>query len=466
MVAVRRVGSFVASGMLVALGACGTSSQATPTADAAVLDGGSPKKDGGFLDLDAGARADTGVVLDDAGWATLDGFACAVKYAATAAALPPPIHWVDCPASFSLPGACKRIALDFPDLRNGIAIQRGGAFAGASGVEFTFRIFHPSSLEWWGVDGNNQVRVALRSANLACTPGGDFGPAEGRYALGDYVNGRNAAVVAGSFSGQPSIFRSYQGNSSWYALTSGIVERNTGLALHPWDRSAPTVLSPPGTDASRDLGQLQEVAAVGALPARIYASSGYPFHVYEYASGTPRKIVTGGRDAINEVGSFAVSRDRIFWTNVEAIPNSNFRQETALYTQELDGAGALKGTRKRLPSPSPIGYSQSARLGCDILARGYLDPLSPTGVATGGGLEVFDFRTMRHWRIALPGNTANLEDAFGIQTIEAVSCTEVIAGIGHIDTSVSNAAQQNFARFDLSKLGPGEAFAMTPDPVP
>ena len=72
---------------------------------------------------------------------------------------------------------------------------------------------------------------------------------------------------------------------------------------------------------------------------------------------------------------------------------------------------------------------------------------------------------MKHWVIPTPTDLADPTNFLGIDTVNAVTCTEAIASINHFDP-VSSRMQQNFARFDLSKLGPGESFTMTPDPIP
>lgn len=61
--------------------------------------------------------------------------------------------------------------------------------------------------------------------------------------------------------------------------------------------------------------------------------------------------------------------------------------------------------------------------------------------------------------------TTDKATIFSLNEIKLVTCSEVVATVNHYDP-ISPAIQQNFARFDLSKLGPGEPFAMTPDPVP
>ncbi len=80
-------------------------------------------------------------------------------------------------------------------------------------------------------------------------------------------------------------------------------------------------------------------------------------------------------------------------------------------------------------------------------------------------MDVFNFTTMKHWRLSMPDAGVTNAEYFSAAEPFLVTCSEVIAKAAHYDP-VSPAYQENFARFDLSKIGPGEAFTLTPDPVP
>jgi hypothetical protein len=266
----------------------------------------------------------------------------------------------------------------------------------------------------------------------------------------------------GKIGEPPRVAKSYTTQPSIFAFRQGIGEYKGGLRLLDWETSAETTLVPGSSPAFTDLADLQDVHP------RLYGLAGKPrYQIYEYSSGTPKLIVAAGRD-VGEVGSYAASAERMFWSNITLDADRQAYSEDALYTQTLAPDGTLSGTRQRLPSPPRRRYVPGgARFGCNVVARLYLDPRplgAPTGTGTGG-LEVFNFTTLKHWVIPTPTDSADPASFIGIDTINAVTCTEIIASINHFDP-VSPQMQQNFARFDLSKLGPGEPFAMTPDPVP
>jgi hypothetical protein len=146
----------------------------------------------------------------------------------------------------------------------------------------------------------------------------------------------------------------------------------------------------------------------------------------------------------------------------------NGYSEDALYIQDLAADGTLTGVRQKLPLPGRQSAALGARFGCNILVRTYLNPRTlgdSSGKGNGGGMDVFNFTTMKHWRLSMPDAGVTNAEYFSAAEPFLVTCSEVIAKAAHYDP-VSPAYQQNFARFDLSKIGPGEAFAMTPDPVP
>jgi hypothetical protein len=453
--------------MLVALGACGTSSQTTPTADVALVDSGPPKKDGGFLDLDSdsGPKPDAGDPAPE-GWATFDGIPnCPLTYPVSPEAFPPPIKWVDCPASLNLPGACKRIALDFPDpAQAGPVLLPQGADVHDGGVELTFHVFHPRYFEWRGVDGAGKTQTLLKTRGNVCGPGSGFGPASGRYAIHAYSEPSRAAgaLLVGEFGGVPKVVKTYSTQPSIFAFNQGAVEQARGLHRIDWTTSADTLLAAANSPGFSDVNNFQEVGA------RLYAVAGNPYNVYEYSTGTPKKIVQVGRD-VGDVGAYAPSETRMFWTNMTLDADRNGYSEDALYIQDLAADGTLTGVRQKLPLPGRQAASPSARFGCNILARPYLNARtlgdsSGTGAA-GGGLDVFNFTTMKHWHLPMPSTGSDQSLLFGFSEVKLVTCTEVVATVNHYDP-VSPATQQNFARFDLSKLGPGEAFTLTPAPVP
>jgi hypothetical protein len=339
-----------------------------------------------------------------------------------------------------------------------------GASARADGtLDFTLLLTHPAAFEWRAIN-ENATRTLLRSRSLQCGPGTGHGPADGRYAVHGYSDSSRATGVAivGKIGEPPRVAKSYTTQPSIFAFRQGIGEYKGGLRLLDWETSAETTLVPGSSPAFTDLADLQDVHP------RLYGLAGKPrYQIYEYSSGTPKLIVAAGRD-VGEVGSYAASAERMFWSNITLDADRQAYSEDALYTQTLAPDGTLSGTRQRLPSPPRRRYVPGgARFGCNVVARLYLDPRplgGPTGTGTGG-LEVFNFTTLKHWVIPTPTDSADPASFIGIDTINAVTCTEVIASINHFDP-VSPQMQQNFARFDLSKLGPGEPFAMTPDPVP
>jgi len=432
--------------------------------DASLTDAGRAR-DGGFLDLDAGTRADVGIAVDENGWASVDGFDCPLKVAVRADRFPPPIRWADCSSAIGLPtGACQRMALDFPDLSpSGYPVTTSGARANQMGkIEYGFKLFHPKSMDWYGVDGDGAVRTFLHMDSLACGMGSNFGPVDGKYVTASASDGVHATAIVGAFGEVPHVLRSYTGNFSWFPTRLGPLEwAPAAVTLYDWSGAGPNrVLVAAGNDARIDLIQISEVGS------RIYAKAGAKYSVYEYAMVGPRAVVLAGRDVPNEVGSYAALPDRMFWTNIEPIPNTGglHQQETRLYTQGLSADGALMGVRQRLPSPSPLGYSMDARASCNKVARIYIEPAEASG-PSGSGLEVFDFASQRHWRVPFPSKATDQTQAFGAVTIEEVTCAEVVSSLRYFDGTL-NRAQATFGRFDLTKLGPGEPFATIPDPIP
>jgi hypothetical protein len=446
------------------LTACGSTTPAPESDGGVAADGG--RRDGGFLDLDAGPRTDggdSGVAPD--GWATFEGIpGCPLTYPVRADAFPPPLQWVDCPTSLNLPGACKRIALDFPDAaQTGPVLLPQGVDVHDGGFELTFQIFHPSYFEWRGVDGSGKTQTLLKSQNNRCGPGTGYGPVTGSYAIHAYSEpSRQAgALLIGDFAGTPKVAKTYATQPAIVAFKQRIIELGRGLHLIDWTTGRDTLLADPNSPAFSDVGQFQEVGT------RLYGRAGNPYNVYEYSTGTPKKILQAGRDA-GDVGAYAATETRIFWTNVSPDADRQGTSEDALYTQELAPDGTLTGVRHKLPTPGRQGWSSSAKFGCNILVRPYLNPRpfgDPAPNGSGGGLEVFNFTTMKHWRLLMPTSGTDKSTIFGFNEIKLVTCSEVVASVNHYDP-LSPVIQQNFARFDLSKLGPGEPFAMTPDPVP
>jgi hypothetical protein len=454
-----------AAAVALALPGCSVAKEtAEPVPDASLADAGRAR-DGGFLDLDAGTRADVGIVVDENGWASVDGFDCPLKVAVRADTFPPPIRWVDCSSAIGLPaGACQRMALDFPDLSpSGYPVTTSGARANQAGkIEYGFKLFHPKSMDWYGVDGDGAVRTFLHMESLACGMGSNFGPVDGKFVTASASDAVHATAIVGAFGEVPHVLRSYTGNFSWFPTRLGPLEwAPAAVTLYDWSGAGPSrILVGSGQDARSDLIGITEVGS------RLYAKAGSKYNVYEYPASGPRAVVLAGRDVPNEVGSYAALPDRMFWTNIEPIPESGGLQyrETALYTQALGTDGLLTGVRQRLPSPSPLGYSKEAKMGCNKLARVYLEPPNTPG-PSGSGLEVFDFANLRHWRIPSPSNVTDTTQVFSAVTIHDVTCGEVAASLRYFDRA-TNRIQATFGRFDLTKLGPGEPFATIPDPIP
>jgi len=463
----------------LALGACGSSSQATPTVDAALIDSGTAKKDSGFLDFDAppydgGPVSDSGpppegpLVVGPDGWANLVGFdECPMQVAMTPAAMPPGITWVPCPSSVNLPaGACRRIALDFPDYdpANNVMAPEGIDIEGGD-VRLSFLRTHLTYYEQLVASASGPVLAAVRnrSRNTGCGPRTADRSAGAHYAVPAFSNEdwRTGRLFTGTLGAGFGTLKRYPSNSrvSVFATRQGILEQRDGLHRLDWTTGADTTLAAVGTDAFADIGQFAEVGT------RLYAHAGFPFHVYEYSSGTPKRILTAGRDA-TEVGSFAVDDARIAWTSIVPVPGTVGYAQEALYVQDFPN-GVLSGVRQRLPPAGRQSYSQSAVMNCGILARIYgAERIDGVPVSQQeAGLEIFDFKAMKHWRLPMPIFDPDRTRVFGSGEVKAVTCGEVFTTTSHFEP-FSVHAQYNFARFDLSKIGPGEAFTMTPDPVP
>ena len=443
--------------------ACGSTTPAAEADGGVAADGG--RRDGGFLDLDAGPRADggdSGSAPD--GWASLDFPECPIEYA-TRPETVVGLTWTACPASLNLPaGACRRIAFDTPGLDASSGMFRPtGASEDGGGVFLALRRKYMNSLEFVASQLDGPVLGAVRTKQRnGCAPFSG-GALANRFVVSVLDASQTKSVVVRGISGKPvEVVARYNTPRTLIPIKQGIGVYGGGLRLLDWETSAETTLVPGSSPAFTDLADLQDVHP------RLYGLAGKPrYQIYEYSSGTPKLIVAAGRD-VGEVGSYAASAERMFWSNITLDADRQAYSEDALYTQTLAADGTLSGTRQRLPSPPRRRYVPGgARFGCNVVARLYLDPRplgAPTGTGTGG-LEVFNFTTLKHWVIPTPTDSADPASFIGIDTINAVTCTEIIASINHFDP-VSPQMQQNFARFDLSKLGPGEPFAMTPDPVP
>jgi hypothetical protein len=385
----------------------------------------------------------------------------------TPAAMPPGITWVPCPSSVNLPaGACRRIALDFPDYdpANNVMAPEGIDIEGGD-VRLSFLRTHMTYYEQLVASASGPVLAAVRNRarNTGCGPRTADRSAGPHYAVPAFsdTDRRTGRLFTGVFGGAFATLKAYPAKSAVgvFATRQGILEQRDGLHRLDWATGADTTLAALGTDAFADIWQFTEVGT------RLYAAAGFPFHVYEYSSGTPKRILTAGRDA-TEVGSFAVDDSRIAWTSTARDANTPDPSEEALYIQDFPN-GVLSGVRQRLPQPVRQGFSSSAAMNCGILARVYTDPRivgGPNAPATGG-LEIFDFKSMKHWRIVTPVDAVDRTRHFAIKKVDAVTCGEVFIEVSHFEP-FSVHAQYNFARFDLSKIGPGEAFTMTPDPVP
>jgi hypothetical protein len=102
-----------------------------------------------------------------------------------------------------------------------------------------------------------------------------------------------------------------------------------------------------------------------------------------------------------------------------------------------------------------------------VLARTYIEPrtLGDTSGKWGSGLEIFDFRTMRTWRIPRPANPEAAPYPIGIGDALAITCSEIFIRSGYQEPLMGRAST-GIARLEIAKLGPGTPFVVTPDPVP
>ncbi len=449
--------------------ACGSSSQTSPTSDAALpSDSGTPKNDGGFLDLDAGTPVDAGprpTEIGEDGWATFYGVPAApLRYPVRSDAFPPPVVWEPCNETPGIPsGSCRRMRIDIPDPpAQGPWTNVRSADVEGNTVTLVFEYRHANFNERNFAAADGPFRAVFRT-NSVLTELFDGGAAAGRYSVSVNPNGaKEIALVAGKFGEAPRVLKLFTSTGisiGWLASPSGVIERRFDVAMLDWESGARSLLAGDTTDAARNTVQYQELA--GAL----YVNAGLKYQVYKLPPSGPTLVLAAGRDA-REVGSFAVSDRRIAWTSIVKDADNNGYSEEALYVQDFTN-GALHGTRGRLPQPGRQDYSSDARFGCDVLARHYREPraIGTPGGSEAGGLEIFDFRTMRTWRIPTELGYERAPYPTGIGAPLAVTCKEIFTRSAYLEPSMGRVGG-GFARLEIAKLGPGTPFVVTPDPVP
>jgi hypothetical protein len=310
-------------------------------------------------------------------------------------------------------------------------------------------------------DGPRKMILRTNSTQTITAAGGT---ADDRWSVAVNPNASHVlALVVGRFGEEPRVLKvndSKGGISpSWIAEPAGVTERYFDVAQLDWNTGARTVLASLNSDAAKDTVQYQE------LSSTLYVNAGRKYQVYKLPPTGPEIVLTAGRDA-REVGSFAVSDRRIAWTSIVKDADNNGYSEEALYVQDFTN-GVLQGTRGRLPQPGRQNSSSDARFGCDVLARQYREPraLGDTSGKWGSGLEVFDFRTMRTWRIPTDLGYERAPYPVAIGAPLAVTCTEIFTRAGYLEPSMGRVGG-GFARLEIAKLGPGTPFVVTPDPVP
>jgi|GEM_PF-2106837 len=438
---------------------------AAPLADAApavVADAG--RDASRFVDLDSGSRVDGGQTVGADGWATFDANGCTLRYPVRPEAYPPPPTWVPCPAAPGIPaGACRMIRLDDEDSFANTVIYPHNARLGSTGIQFAFNRYTRGGVDWMVTDIDGPVRRAFHADNPRCGPSAHAGSKEGRFVARLrtpdperlwLVGGPLATGVdpTGRIIGEPEILDdNVELRQTWF-LTEPALYQTGGLRRIDWETGQRTQLIPAG---ARELSDGVDFQAVGP---RFYARADFPYQVYEYASGTPIRLVTAGSDVQGEVGNFGIQEGRIAWSDVVQ-DASGQRTELALYTQELDANGRRVGQRQRISSPqAPDAYL--GRMGCNKYVKRYKEV---TANGMDGGFEMFDFSTMKHWRISFTG-AGDRRTEVGFQDLLLVTCEEAILQIRETDPR-SSYTQMNIARIDYAKLGPGEPFTVTPDPA-
>ncbi len=461
-----------AGGSLVLLAwavpSCGTTAQTPSEPDAALVDAGPPKKDGGFLDLDAGTAVDAGprpTEIGEDGWATFYGVPAApLRYPVRADAFPPPVVWEPCNETPGIPsGSCRRMRIDIPDPpAQGPWSSVQSIDVDGNAVTLVFEYAHATFNERYFASADGPVRAVFRT-NSRLTRASFGGAAGSHYATVFNPNsGNTLALVTGKFGEEPRVLKTFTSSGihyGWLASPSGVIERRFDVAMLDWETGARSLLAGVTTDAARDTVQYQELAGT------LHVKAGRIYQVYKLPPSGPEPVLVAGRDA-REVGSFAVSDRRIAWTSIVKDADNNGYSEEALYVQDFTN-GALHGTRGRLPQPGRQEYSSDARFGCDVLARHYRDPraIGSPGGSEAGGLEIFDFRTMRTWRIPTDLGYTRAPYPTGIGAPLAVTCTEIFTRSGYLEPSIGRVGG-GFARLEIAKLGPGTPFVVTPDPVP
>jgi len=450
------------------LTACGITSQTPSEPDAALPADGGPRRDAGFLDFDAGTPVDAGprpTEIGEDGWATFYGVPAApLRYPVRSDAFPPPVVWEPCNETPGIPsGSCRRMRIDIPDPpAQGPWTNVRSADVDGNAVTLVFEYTHASFNERYFAAADGPPRAVFRTTS-GLTELFDGGAAAGRYSVSVNPNGgKEIALVAGKFGEAPKVLKLFTSTGisiGWLASPSGVIERRFDVAMLDWESGARSLLAGDTTDAARNTVQYQESAGI------LYVKAGRTYHVYKLAPTGPEIVLAAGRDA-REVGSFAVSDRRIAWTSIVKDADNNGYSEEALYVQNFTN-GALHGTRGRLPQPGRQDFSSDARFGCDVLARTYRDPrpLGAPGGSSAGGLEIFDFRTMRTWRIPRPANPEAAPFPIGIGAPLAVTCSEIFIRSGYQEPLMGRAST-GIARLEIAKLGPGTPFVVTPDPVP
>ena len=207
-----------AGGSLVLLAwavpSCGTTAQTPSEPDAALpADGGTPKKDGGFLDLDAGTPVDAGprpTEIGEDGWATFYGVPAApLRYPVRSDAFPPPVVWEPCNETPGIPsGSCRRMRIDIPDPpAQGPWTDVRSADVDGDAATLVFEYRHAAFNERYFAAADGPLRAVFRT-NSRLTGTSSGGAAGNRWAVAVNPNASNVLVLlAGRFGEEPRVLK-------------------------------------------------------------------------------------------------------------------------------------------------------------------------------------------------------------------------------------------------------------------